>query len=59
MCPALRKVPGTFRETEKSFTDFELLKRFDLYERAANAYAIVITSEADGNLILEKGPVMM
>ena len=39
--------------------DFELLKRFDLYERAKNAYAVVVTIEADGNLILKKGPVMM
>ena len=41
------------------FTDFELVKRFDLYERAAKAYAVVVTSEADGNVILKKGPVMM
>ena len=41
------------------FTDFELLKRFDLYERAGKAYAVVVTSEADGNVILKKGPVMM
>ena len=39
------------------FTDFDLEKRFALYERAANAYAVV-TSEADGNVILKKGPVM-
>ena len=52
-----------FREVikkhDKSFTDFELLKRFDLYERAANAFVVVVTSEADGNVILKKGPVMM
>jgi len=47
------------KKHEKSFTDLELLKRFDLYERAAKAYAVVITSEADGNVILKKGPVMM
>ena len=47
------------KKHEKDFTDFELLKRFDLYERAANAYAVVMTSEADGNVILKKGPVMM
>ena len=41
------------------FTDFELLKRFDLYDRASEAYAVVVTSEADGNVILKKGPVMM
>ena len=52
-----------FREIIKKhddkFTDFELEKRFDLYKRAADAYAVVVTSEADGNLILKKGPVMM
>ena len=47
------------QKAEKKFTDYELLKRFDLYKRASNAYAVVVTSEADGNLILKKGPVMM
>ena len=41
------------------FTDFELEKRFDLYERAGKAFAVIVTSEADGNVILKKGPVMM
>ncbi len=41
------------------FTDFKLEERFSLYKRAAKAYAIVITSEPDGNIILKKGPVMM
>jgi len=43
----------------QDFTDFALEKRFDLYRRAGEAYAVVVTSEADGNLILKKGPVMM
>ena len=47
------------RKADGDFTDFELLERFDLYERAKNAYAVVVTGEADGNLILKKGPVMM
>ena len=47
------------RKHYPDFTEFELLKRFDLYERARNAYAVVVTSEADGNVILKKGPVMM
>jgi len=47
------------RKHSDEFTDFELEKRFDLYKRAAGAYAVVVTSEADGNLILKKGPVMM
>ena len=41
------------------FTDFELEKRFDLYERTRKAFAVVVTSEVDGNVILKKGPVMM
>jgi L-fucose mutarotase len=46
------------RRHNGKFTDFELLKRFDLYKRAAQAYVVVVTSEADGNVILKKGPVM-
>ena len=41
------------------FTDFELEERFSLYKRASNAYAVVVTSEPDGNIILKKGPVAM
>ena len=52
-----------FRETIKQhdakFKDFQLIKRFDFYDRAAKAYVVVVTGEPDGNLILKKGPVMM
>ncbi|RLD36825.1 MAG: hypothetical protein DRI83_04885 [Bacteroidetes bacterium] len=52
-----------FREIIKkhddNFTGFELEKRIDLYDRAVDAFAVVVTSEADGNVILKKGPVMM
>ncbi len=52
-----------FRDVVRShyepFTDFGLESRFDFYARAAKAYAVVVTSEPDGNLILKKGPVMM
>jgi len=47
------------KKHHERFGDFELLKRFDFYERAAGAYAVVVTGEADGNVILKKGPVMM
>lgn len=47
------------KKHDKNFKDFELVKRFELYERAVNAYAVIVTSEADGNVILKKGPVMM
>ena len=54
---------GKFRKIikkhDRNFKDFELLKRFDFYERAKNAFAVVVTSEADGNVILKKGPVMI
>ena len=50
---------NTIRNHCPAFTDFELLERFKLYERAGRAYAVVVTSEADGNVILKKGPVMM
>jgi len=46
------------RKNDDSFTDFELLKRFDFYDRAAQASVVVVTSEPDGNVILKKGPVM-
>ena len=47
------------RKHHKDFKNFELLKRFDLYKQASLAYAVVVTSEADGNVILKKGPVAM
>ena len=46
--PALKKL---------SDADFELLERFAFYRRAGEAYAVVVTGELDGNVILEKGPV--
>lgn len=49
----------TIQKHDKNFRDLELLRRFELYERAKNAFAVVVTSEADGNVILKKGPVMI
>ena len=46
------------RRASPQFKDFELVERFALYERARRAHAVVVTSEADGNVILKKGPVM-
>jgi L-fucose mutarotase len=42
-----------------TFTRFELIERFDFYQHARNAYAIVATAEKTGyaNLILKKGGV--
>jgi L-fucose mutarotase len=41
----------------KSFSGFEMVERFDFYERAKKAYAIVATSETAryANIILKKG----
>ena len=41
--------------------DFELIDRFDFYERARNAYAIVATSEQSlyANIILKKGVIKL
>lgn len=43
----------------RQFTDFKFEKRFDFYDLASKAYAVVVTSETDGNLVLKKGPVMV
>lgn len=45
-------------ESEK-FDDFEFIERFEFYERAKKAYAIIATSEAAlyANIILKKGCV--
>ena len=44
---------------EENFTDFEMIERFEFYERARKAYAIVATSEAAlyANIILKKGVI--
>ena len=45
---------------EPNFKDFEMVERFDFYERAKNAYAIVTTGEKAqyANIILKKGVVI-
>lgn len=47
------------KKHDSSFKDLELVERFAFYAQAAKAYAVVVTSEPDGNVILKKGPVMM
>ena len=44
---------------EKRFTDFEYAERFVFYQRAKESFAVVITGEPDGNLILQKGVVVV
>jgi len=45
---------------EPDFKDFHMVERFDFYERAKNAYAIVTTGEKAqyANIILRKGVVI-
>lgn len=56
--------PGAYGRFRKIFAEeriqlktFELVERFAFYERARKAFAVVTTSETDGNLILKKGCV--
>ena len=49
-----RKVISRF---EKRFVDFDYVERFAFYQRAKEAFAVVITGEPDGNVILKKGGV--
>lgn len=39
------------------FSVFDSIERYDFYERAQNAFAIVVTGEPDGNIIIRKGVV--
>lgn len=62
-CSPWGSEPGSYERFRKiikkhhsKFEDFELVERFELYKRASEAYVIVVTSEADGNVILKKGP---
>ena len=41
----------------KDFNDFKYIERFDFYERSKNSFAVVVTGEPDGNIILKKGVV--
>jgi L-fucose mutarotase len=46
-------------QQHEKFSDFEYVERFQFYERARQAYAVVATSETApyGNIILKKGLV--
>lgn len=47
-------------ESKEPFKDFEYIERFEFYERAKNAYAVIATSESSlyANIILKKGVVV-
>ncbi len=47
-------------ESKEPFKDFEYIERFEFYERAKNAYAVIATGESAlyANIILKKGVVV-
>ena len=71
----MKVVPGKFDQTPpiwaeyrrildasgEPYNDFAYMERFDFYERAKHAYAIVATSETSlfANIILKKGTVRL
>ena len=57
--PTYQTFRNILRRHDEQFADLALVERHAFYERAARAYAVVVTGEPDGNLILKKGPVMM
>jgi len=54
------KYRSILKAADESFKDFEFVERFDFYERAKQAYAILATGEAAiyANIILKKGIVV-
>jgi L-fucose mutarotase len=56
--PVWREFRSILKANDPAFKDLKPLERFEFYERARQAFAIVVTSEPDGNVILKKGPVM-
>jgi L-fucose mutarotase len=47
-------------DSKEPFKDFEYIERFEFYERAKKAYAVIATSELAlyANIILKKGVVI-
>jgi L-fucose mutarotase len=54
-----KKYRAIIIESGEKFTDFDFIERFDFYERAERAYAVVATSESAlyANVILKKGVI--
>jgi L-fucose mutarotase len=50
----------TIQKYNQSFGSFEMVERFEFYERSKNAYAIVATGESAlyANIVLKKGVVV-
>lgn len=53
----LRHAAEHIRPHEQAFDGFEYVERHQFYERAKAAFAVVVTGEPDGNMILQKGVV--
>jgi len=53
--PSYALFRSIIKKHDQRFKDFDYLERFALYDRSRKAYAVVMTSEPDGNLILKKG----
>jgi L-fucose mutarotase len=48
------------KDSKEPFTEFEFIERFEFYEKAKRAYAVIATSESAlyANIILKKGVVV-
>ena len=55
--PAWDKFAEIIAAHEPRFSGFSYIERYAFYKRASSCYAVVITGEADGNIILRKGTV--
>ena len=53
--PSYHDFRNVIKRHDGRFKDFGYLKRFDFYDRARHAFAVVATSEPEGNLLLTKG----
>ncbi|RFU61806.1 RbsD/FucU family protein [Peribacillus glennii] len=58
--PIWREFSHVIKKYDSHFNSFEMIDRFDFYERAKKAYAIVATGESAlyANIILKKGVVI-
>ena len=55
--PAWKEFRKIISKYYKCFEEFDYIERFDFYKQSEKAFAVVITGEPDGNVILRKGVV--
>ncbi|MHC4675586.1 MAG: RbsD/FucU family protein [Planctomycetota bacterium] len=55
--PYYQEFRSIIKQHDSQFSDFDYVKRFDFYEKARTAFAVIATGEPEGNLILKKGCV--